>query len=80
MLIKDPTKRITLKEIKTHPWTTNGGKVKLPTEDQNCHLVTITDEDVKSCVKTIPKLNTLVSLLVLKFELLLIEKLAFRLC
>ena len=60
MLVKNPAKRITLKEIKTHPWTTNGGKVKLPTEDENCQLVTITEEDVKSCVKTIPKLNTLV--------------------
>jgi len=60
MLSKDPTQRITLSDIKTHPWVTCHGAITLPSEKENCHLVIVTDEDVRSCVKLIPKLNTLV--------------------
>ena len=60
LLEKNPEKRITIKEIKDHPWTTEGGKVKLPTESQNCRLVIVTEEDIQKSVKTIPKLDTLV--------------------
>nr|CAB3227515.1 calcium/calmodulin-dependent protein kinase kinase 2 [Phallusia mammillata] len=60
MLDKDPTSRITLKDIKTHPWVTEKGARTLPSESENCQLVTITEEDIRSCVKTIPRLNTLI--------------------
>uniref|UniRef100_H2ZEA1 Protein kinase domain-containing protein n=1 Tax=Ciona savignyi TaxID=51511 RepID=H2ZEA1_CIOSA len=60
MLEKDPATRITLSDIKVHDWVTSHGSVVLPSERQHCDLVTITEEDVQSCVKSIPKLNTLI--------------------
>ncbi|XP_078482388.1 calcium/calmodulin-dependent protein kinase kinase 1 isoform X2 [Ciona intestinalis] len=60
MLDKNPKTRITLAEIKRNNWVTSHGSVVLPSEHQHCHLVTITEEDVEKCVKTIPKLNTLI--------------------
>ena len=30
MLIKDPTRRFTIKQIKRHPWVTDGGKNPMP--------------------------------------------------
>ncbi|XP_049824386.1 calcium/calmodulin-dependent protein kinase kinase 2 isoform X2 [Aethina tumida] len=60
MLIKDPTKRITLAEIKLHPWVTKGGLHHLPSEEENCHLVEVTEEDVAKVITSIPKLDTLI--------------------
>ncbi|XP_053673600.1 uncharacterized protein LOC128723855 [Anopheles nili] len=61
MLDKDPQQRITLPQIKEHPWLTRHGSVRLPTEEENCRLpVQINDEDMCSVVKSIPKLDTLI--------------------
>uniref|UniRef100_A0A182PCQ9 calcium/calmodulin-dependent protein kinase n=1 Tax=Anopheles epiroticus TaxID=199890 RepID=A0A182PCQ9_9DIPT len=60
MLNKDPLQRITLPQIKEHPWLTKHGTVRLPTEEENCRLVQINDEDMCSVVKSIPKLDTLI--------------------
>ncbi|XP_055853315.1 calcium/calmodulin-dependent protein kinase kinase 2 isoform X1 [Episyrphus balteatus] len=60
MLTKDPGKRITLPQIKEHPWVTANGVNNLPTEDENCRLVQISEEDINSVVKSIPKLDTLI--------------------
>ncbi|XP_055907274.1 calcium/calmodulin-dependent protein kinase kinase 1 isoform X3 [Eupeodes corollae] len=60
MLTKDPGKRITLPQIKEHPWVTANGTNTLPTEDENCRLVQISEEDINSVVKSIPKLDTLI--------------------
>ncbi|KAJ6636619.1 Calcium/calmodulin-dependent protein kinase kinase, partial [Pseudolycoriella hygida] len=60
MLDKDPAKRITLPQIKEHNWVTNEGKMPLPSEEENCRLVQISDEDINSVVKSIPKLDTLI--------------------
>ncbi|XP_054280477.1 calcium/calmodulin-dependent protein kinase kinase 2 isoform X1 [Macrosteles quadrilineatus] len=60
MLKKDPNERITLQEIKEHPWVTRHGAVPLPTEAENCQLVEITEEDVRKVVTSIPKLDTLI--------------------
>lgn len=60
MLIKDPSRRIAMQEIKHHPWVTCNGRMTMIGEVENCHEVTITDEDVKSSVKHIPKLDTLI--------------------
>ncbi|KAL1501044.1 hypothetical protein ABEB36_006446 [Hypothenemus hampei] len=60
MLVKDPTKRITLSEIKEHPWVTKNGEHPLPSEEENCHLVEITEEDVAKVITSIPKLDTLI--------------------
>ncbi|KAK5638571.1 hypothetical protein RI129_012866 [Pyrocoelia pectoralis] len=60
MLVKDPKQRITLPEIKVHSWITRDGTCPLPSEEENCHLVEITDEDVAQVVTSIPKLDTLI--------------------
>ncbi|KAF6217172.1 hypothetical protein GE061_001526 [Apolygus lucorum] len=60
MLEKDPSKRINLNEIKEHKWVTKEGKHPLPSEDENCQLVEVTDEEIRDVVTSIPKLNTLI--------------------
>uniref|UniRef100_A0A182M8R2 calcium/calmodulin-dependent protein kinase n=1 Tax=Anopheles culicifacies TaxID=139723 RepID=A0A182M8R2_9DIPT len=60
MLDKDPQQRITLPQIKEHPWLTRHGSVRIPSEEENCRLVQINDEDMNSVVKSIPKLDTLI--------------------
>lgn len=60
MLVKDPTKRITLPEIKVHPWVTRNGQCPLPSEEENCHLVEVTEEEVAKVITSIPKLDTLI--------------------
>lgn len=46
--------------IQEHIWVTNDGKMPLPSEEENCRLVQISDEDINSVVKSIPKLDTLI--------------------
>lgn len=60
MLHKDPQLRITLPQIKEHCWITKHGLHRLPSEEENCRLVQINDEDMTSVVKSIPKLDTLI--------------------
>ncbi|XP_063219592.1 calcium/calmodulin-dependent protein kinase kinase 1 isoform X2 [Bacillus rossius redtenbacheri] len=60
MLQKDPTQRITLPEIKMHPWVTCRGAAPLPSLEENCELVEVTDEEVMQVVQSIPKLDTLI--------------------
>ncbi|XP_071543209.1 uncharacterized protein [Panulirus ornatus] len=60
MLEKNPVKRITLPDIKEHPWVTAGNQYPLPTEEENCVLIEVTEEEVQSCVRSIPKLETLI--------------------
>ncbi|XP_065078823.1 calcium/calmodulin-dependent protein kinase kinase 1 [Ochlerotatus camptorhynchus] len=60
MLDKDPQLRITLPQIKEHCWVTKFGRYPLPSEEENCRLVQINDEDMTTVVKSIPKLDTLI--------------------
>ncbi|XP_057662475.1 calcium/calmodulin-dependent protein kinase kinase 1 isoform X1 [Diorhabda carinulata] len=60
MLVKDPTQRITLPEIKVHPWVTRSGQFPLPSEEENCQLVEVTEEEVAKVITSIPKLDTLI--------------------
>lgn len=39
---------------------TKDGQFPLPSEEENCHLVEITEEDVAKVVTSIPKLDTLI--------------------
>lgn len=41
-------------------WVIKNGKFPLPSEEENCHLVEITEEDVARVVTSIPKLDTLI--------------------
>lgn len=46
---------------KDHKWITKDGKHRLPTEEEHCQrLVQISEEDISSVVKSIPKLDTLI--------------------
>lgn len=43
-----------------HDWITANGQHPMPTEDENCRLVQVNDEDINTVVKSIPKLDTLI--------------------
>lgn len=60
MLKKDPNDRITLPQLKQHPWVTSNNRFPLPSEHENCRLVQISDDDISSVVRSIPKLDTLI--------------------
>uniref|UniRef100_A0A8C7EFQ2 Protein kinase domain-containing protein n=1 Tax=Nothoprocta perdicaria TaxID=30464 RepID=A0A8C7EFQ2_NOTPE len=60
MLDKNPESRISVPEIKLHPWATKNGVELLPTEDENCTLVEVTEEEVENSVKHIPSLATVI--------------------
>uniref|UniRef100_A0A0N4ZH04 calcium/calmodulin-dependent protein kinase n=1 Tax=Parastrongyloides trichosuri TaxID=131310 RepID=A0A0N4ZH04_PARTI len=60
ILKKDPGHRLMLSEIKMHPWVTKDGLYPMLTEEENCHLVTVTEEEIKNCVRIIPRLDTLI--------------------
>ncbi|XP_032574112.1 calcium/calmodulin-dependent protein kinase kinase 1 isoform X1 [Drosophila sechellia] len=60
MLEKDAKHRITIPQLKTSKWVTSDGEYPLPTEEENCCLVQVDDEDIDSVVRSIPKLDTLI--------------------
>ncbi|XP_075168646.1 calcium/calmodulin-dependent protein kinase kinase 1-like isoform X2 [Haematobia irritans] len=60
MLNKNPKERITLPNLKVHPWVNANGSHPLPSEEENCRLVQIDDNDIISVVRSIPKLDTLI--------------------
>ncbi|XP_044740546.1 protein kinase 3-like isoform X2 [Chrysoperla carnea] len=60
MLVKDPKERLTIPEIKVNKWVTRDGEFPLPTEEENCVLVEVTEEDLSKVVTSIPKLDTLI--------------------
>nr|XP_028565011.1 calcium/calmodulin-dependent protein kinase kinase 2-like [Podarcis muralis] len=43
-----------------HPWVTKNGVEPLPTEDENCTLIEVTEEEVENSVKHIPSLATVI--------------------
>uniref|UniRef100_A0A7N8YBN0 Calcium/calmodulin-dependent protein kinase kinase 2-like n=1 Tax=Mastacembelus armatus TaxID=205130 RepID=A0A7N8YBN0_9TELE len=61
MLDKNPENRITVPQIKVHPWVTRHGAEPLPLEDDNCcMLIEVTEEEVENSVKHIPSLATVI--------------------
>ncbi|XP_063067326.1 calcium/calmodulin-dependent protein kinase kinase 2-like isoform X2 [Engraulis encrasicolus] len=61
MLEKNPESRITVPQIKVHPWVTRHGAEPLPLEDDNCcMLIEVTEEEVENSVKHIPSLATVI--------------------
>ncbi|XP_030073617.1 calcium/calmodulin-dependent protein kinase kinase 2 isoform X2 [Microcaecilia unicolor] len=60
MLDKNPESRISVPEIKQHPWVTKHGAELLPSEDENCTLIEVTEEEVENSVKHIPSLATVI--------------------
>ncbi|KAH8241708.1 hypothetical protein KR032_003132 [Drosophila birchii] len=60
MLDKDVNSRISIPQLKKNKWVTTDGLFPLPTEEENCCLVQVDDEDINSVVRSIPKLDTLI--------------------
>uniref|UniRef100_A0A8C3UG22 Calcium/calmodulin dependent protein kinase kinase 1 n=1 Tax=Catharus ustulatus TaxID=91951 RepID=A0A8C3UG22_CATUS len=60
MLDKNPETRITVPEIKVHPWLSRGGAEPLPLEEEHCSVVEVTEEEVQNSVKTIPSLPAVI--------------------
>eukprot|EP01135_Chromosphaera_perkinsii_P004623 Nk52_evm16s292 gene=Nk52_evmTU16s292 len=60
ILEKDPKKRITMEEIKVHPWVTKNGIDPLPSTEENCELVEVSEREVTFAVRPIPSLATVV--------------------
>ncbi|RIA95801.1 kinase-like domain-containing protein [Glomus cerebriforme] len=65
ILEKDPEKRITMPELREHPWVTEKGTDRLITTEENCSdMVTdITDDDLKSAIKPI-SMSTAIAVIV----------------
>ncbi|XP_030599527.1 calcium/calmodulin-dependent protein kinase kinase 1-like isoform X3 [Archocentrus centrarchus] len=60
MLDKNPETRITIPEIKLHPWVTENGTNPLPLEEEHCTVVEVTEEEVQNSIKLIPSLSTVI--------------------
>ncbi|KAL7848573.1 hypothetical protein SRHO_G00201960 [Serrasalmus rhombeus] len=60
MLDKVPETRITISEMKLHPWVTLNGLEPLPLEEEHCTVVEVTEEEVQNSVKLIPSLSTVI--------------------
>ncbi|XP_022615484.1 calcium/calmodulin-dependent protein kinase kinase 1-like isoform X1 [Seriola dumerili] len=60
MLDKNPETRITIPEIKLHPWVTENGSNPLPLEEEHCTAVEVTEEEVQNSIKLIPSLSAVI--------------------
>ncbi|XP_021569429.1 calcium/calmodulin-dependent protein kinase kinase 1 isoform X1 [Carlito syrichta] len=60
MLDKNPEKRIGVPDIKLHPWMTKNGEEPLPSEEEHCSMVEVTEEEVKNSVRLIPSWTTVI--------------------
>lgn len=62
MLCKDPSRRITVPEMKEHTWVTVDGTQPLPAEEENCSTAPfeITADDLAQSVRSIPHLASLI--------------------
>lgn len=46
--------------LQLHPWVTKNGEEPLPSEEEHCSVVEVTEEEVKNSVKLIPSWTTVV--------------------
>ncbi|CAO3698968.1 unnamed protein product [Rhizopus microsporus] len=57
ILDRNPETRITMKELRNHPWVTNNGTETMISEEDNCNIVSdVTDEEMKNAIKSIASL------------------------
>ena len=50
MLQKDPRKRITIPEIKVHPWVTSRGRTPMISTEENCIYEDVTAEELANAL------------------------------
>uniref|UniRef100_A0A183HBK1 Protein kinase domain-containing protein n=1 Tax=Onchocerca flexuosa TaxID=387005 RepID=A0A183HBK1_9BILA len=60
LLKKDPGLRLILSGIKEHEWVTQNNCHPMPSEAENCELITVTNEEIQNCMRVIPHLDTLI--------------------
>ncbi|XP_077350366.1 calcium/calmodulin-dependent protein kinase kinase 1b isoform X2 [Festucalex cinctus] len=60
MLDKNPQSRITLANIKLHPWVTECDANPLPLEEDHCTAVEVTDEEVEKSVTLVSSLSAVI--------------------
>ncbi|MGH0161250.1 UNVERIFIED_CONTAM: hypothetical protein FKN15_060738 [Acipenser sinensis] len=60
MLDKNPDTRISIPEIKVHPWVTKDDTDPMPLEEEHCSVVEVTEEEVRNSVKLIPSLSAVI--------------------
>ena len=60
MLDKDPIKRITIEQIRLHPWVTDNGTKSLLSKEANCKnaVVEVTQQDLETAIKPAIKIFT----------------------
>lgn len=49
--------------LQEHAWVTEGGRFKLPSTEEHCSVIEVTEEEVRNSIKIISKLSSLVSCL-----------------
>ncbi|KAL3079499.1 hypothetical protein niasHT_032507 [Heterodera trifolii] len=59
--MKDPGLRFDITQVKCHnPWVTMDGRKPMPSEEENCHLVEVTEQEVTESIRVMPHLGTLI--------------------
>ncbi|KAI8389392.1 kinase-like domain-containing protein [Blakeslea trispora] len=54
ILDRNPETRITMKELREHPWITNNGTETMLSEEDNCDIVSeVTEEEMNNAIKSI---------------------------
>ena len=43
-----------------HPWVTRHGMYPMMDQNSNCSLIEVTEDEVENCVRSVPKLDTLI--------------------
>ncbi|RCI02639.1 hypothetical protein CU098_008623 [Rhizopus stolonifer] len=57
ILDRNPETRITMEELREHPWVTNNGTETMVPEEENCAIVSeVTEEDMNNAIKSIASL------------------------
>jgi serine/threonine protein kinase len=63
ILDKNPDTRITMKELREHPWITNDGTETMLSEEDNCDVVSDpTEEEMNNAIKSIASIFAVVSI------------------
>ena len=60
MLVKCPSERVSMAQLKEHPWVTGYGVYPMLDEEDNCTLIEVTEDEVENSVNHIHNLDTLI--------------------
>ena len=50
--------------LQEHPWVTKGGKDILPSTEQHCNVIEVSEEDLRNSVTLISRLSSLVRMFI----------------